>query len=93
MIGGIVINIEELSDSVRIDIVTDKYKEKHSVYLELTAAAKCIQDDDSLFFNSEYAFWSPRSCAFRDYKLSKISDSKDSATIKKNIINEKIVKD
>jgi len=83
MIGGTVINTEELSDRVRIDIITDQYKEKHSIYLELTAASKCIQDDDSLFFNSEYAFWSPKSRAFRDYKLNKISDSKDTANFTK----------
>jgi hypothetical protein len=89
MIGGTVINTEELKDSVRIDVITDQYKENHHVYLELTAAAKCIQEDDSLFFNSEYAFWSPKSRAFRDYKLNKISDSKYTKFSSKNPANAK----
>ncbi len=83
MIGGTVINTEELSDSIRIDIITDQHKEKHHVYLELIPAARCIQDDDALFFNSEYAYWSPKSRAFHDYKLNKISDSAFTKVTKK----------
>jgi hypothetical protein len=75
MTGGIVIDTEELKNKIRIDIVTDQYKEKHSVFVERTAAARCIQPDDSAFWNGNYVFWSPKFRYFHDYPLKQIGQS------------------
>ena len=47
MIGGTITNTEEIlkSNKLRLYIVTDQYKDKHSVFVELNDAVKCIQED------------------------------------------------
>jgi hypothetical protein len=81
MIGGTIIQTEEIpkSGKLRLDIVTDQYKDKHSVFVELNDAARCIQEDDSAFWHEDRdggtVFWSPKLRTFHDYPLKKIGKS------------------
>lgn len=43
-----------------------------AIYLEQTAAARCIQPEDSVYWIEGVAYWSPRSRAFRDYQLNRV---------------------
>lgn len=43
-----------------------------AIYLEQTAAARCIQPEDSVYWTEQVAYWSPRSRAFRDYQLNRV---------------------
>lgn len=43
-----------------------------AIYLEQTAAARCIQPEDSVYWIEQVAYWSPRSRAFRDYQLNRV---------------------
>jgi hypothetical protein len=75
MIGGTVVNTEEFKDKIRIDVVCDHYKDKCSVYVELTAAARCIERDSSVWWHGDFILWTPKSRAFRDYQIKKIGNS------------------
>ncbi len=45
---------------------------KCAIYVEDTAAARCVQDKDSIYWQGSQVFWSPRSRAFRDYPLKRL---------------------
>lgn len=75
MIGGTIINIEEFKDKIRLDLVDDKTKDKLSVYVELSAAAKCIQEDDSAWVQNQWVLWTPKMRYFHDYKLNKVGNT------------------
>jgi len=46
-----------------------------AIYVEQTAAARCVQPEDSVYWDMEWARWSPRSRAFRDYQLKRVGSS------------------
>lgn len=86
MVGGTIIQTEEFAkaNKLRLDIVTDQGKDKYSVFVELSAAARCVQEDDSAFWSenkndsdgsSGTVFWSPKMRYFHDYPLKKIGKS------------------
>lgn len=87
-IGGTVLDTKIIGDKVRIDIITDQYKECHSAFTELTAAAKCIQPDDSAFWNDTTIFWSPKSRCWRDYQLKRIDDVITKENSKKGVVSK-----
>ncbi len=73
--SGTVINTEQLKDKVRIDLVCDQGKDKVSVFVELTAAARCVEPFSSVSLQNEWVLWTPESRPWRDYKLKKIGES------------------
>ena len=81
MVGGTVIETinvpatDTKSARVWINCEEDKSGDQCAIYVEDTAAARCVQPKDSVWWQSEHAMWTPRSCAFRDYKLKRIGFS------------------
>jgi hypothetical protein len=75
MVGGIVINTEELKDKIRVDLVDESTKDHLSLYVELTPAARCIQDDDSMWIQNKWALWTPKTRPWRDYQLKRIGNT------------------
>lgn len=90
MKGGTVIFYKELENKIQVDFITDQYKEKGTVFLEKVSAAKCIQEDDSIFTNGEYAYWSPKGRYFRDYKLNVVSEKKSVNEVDKKKVNGRV---
>lgn len=74
MTGGIVTDTRIVSKTIEIDIVEDRGKDRHCIITPLSAAARCIEEGDSVFFNEKNLFWSPRSRCWRDYRLDKIGE-------------------
>jgi hypothetical protein len=93
MIGGTVTQTVEFKDKIRIDVVCDQGKDKLSVCVELTPAARCIERDDSIWWHSEYVLWSTKNRdLLRDYKLKKIGFSFPTPGIKKETEETRPVK-
>lgn len=77
MVGGTVvetITVEE-KGKIWINCKDDKTKENCAIYVEDCAAARCIEPEDSVWWQADKAYWSPRSRAFRDYELKRIGTS------------------
>lgn len=84
MVGGKVVETIELEDKIWInceDEKTPQWNDKNysndqcAIYVEKTAAARCIQEGDSLWWQGDHAMWTPRKRAFTDFKLKKIGSS------------------
>ncbi len=46
-----------------------------AIYIEDTAAGRCIQEKDSVWWQGEQCLWTPRNRVFRDYPLKRIGYS------------------
>ncbi len=75
MVGGTVFETITVEDKGRVWINCEDKGDKCAIYVEDTAAARCVEPGDSIWWQGEWALWSPRSCAFRDYKLKRIGES------------------
>lgn len=71
MNGGTVIDTIIKDRTIEIITVADRGKGKFSVFLNLSDACKCVEAEDSVFFDKEKTLWSPKSRCFRDYNLGK----------------------
>lgn len=81
MTGGKVVETIELEDKIWVnceDETVPQWNDKNfapkqsAIYIEKTAAGRCVQDGDTIFWEGEYALWTPRKKAFTDYKLKRV---------------------
>jgi len=84
MVGGKVVETIELEDKIWINCEDEKIpqwndknysNEQCAVYIEKTAAGRCVQEGDSIWWESDSVMWTPRKKAFKDFKLKKIGSS------------------
>lgn len=88
MIGGTVVEIIQLEDKIWLNCEEEtkpKWDDKNykvnqcGVFVEKTAASKCVQIYDSIWWQGENVMWTPNkhrdNPKLKDYKLKKIGNS------------------
>ncbi len=82
MAGGLVIETIDVPSAGKLParVWINTREDRHdgevcAIYVEQTAAARCVQPDDSVYWDMEWARWSPKSRAFRDFHLKRVGTS------------------
>lgn len=52
-----------------------EHRDHCAIYVEDSHAAQCVEVGDSLWWQGQHAFWTPRKRHFEDYKLRRIGYS------------------
>lgn len=79
-VGGVVLETIVLADKVWVNTAEPQYPKSHcAIYLERTDEARTIAEGDSLWWQGQWAFWTPRSLSgeppFSDRRIRRISGS------------------
>ncbi len=72
-VGGKVIETLVLADKVWVN--TSDHGDECAIYVERTPESRTIGEGDSVWWQGERAFWTPRNRAFRDRPLQRIGCS------------------
>lgn len=72
-VGGKVVETIVLEDRVWINTSDDG--DECAIYVERTPESRTISEGDSLWWQSGWAFWTPRNRAFEDRRLNRIGAS------------------
>lgn len=79
MIGGMI--VEAIPCFVRgeprlwVNVHDKRERQDCAVFLEYTPAARSVSEGDKLWWQGQWAMWTPRSLAFSDYKIRRIGCS------------------
>jgi hypothetical protein len=84
MIGGTVIDTQIALNDTLIEVWSDYSKTRLKVRVKPSAAAKCVQKDDSVFWSDKAVYWTPKNRYWRDFKLELVDSTMDL----KKVINE-----
>lgn len=74
-VGGKVVETIVLEDRVWVNTRDRTYGDECAIYVERTPESRAISEGDSLWWQSGWAFWTPRNGAFEDRRLNRIGFS------------------
>lgn len=74
-VGGRVVETIVLPDKVWVNTREPQSGDECAIYVERTNESRTITPGDSLWWQSGWAFWTPRNRAFSDYRLNRIGFS------------------
>lgn len=72
-VGGKVIETIVLDDKVWVNTL-DK-RDECAIYVERTPEARTIGEGDSLWWQGDWAFWTPTNRAFEDHRIKRVGFS------------------
>src|SRR4030095_14596049 len=75
MIGGIVIEIIRLEDRIWVNAKNRTYNETCAIYIECNRDSEAIRVGDSIWWQGQYAMWTPQTGEFKDRKIPRIGFS------------------
>lgn len=77
MVGGKVIETIDTGDRVWINCrgTGSERRNECAIYVERTAASRAVSVGDSIWWQSSWAFWTPKGHPFEDRKLIRIGCS------------------
>jgi hypothetical protein len=76
MVGGVVIETIVLPEKVWVNCREKPRRgRKCAIYVERTPESRSISEGDSLWWQGEWAMWTPKNHAFEDKKLRRVGFS------------------
>jgi hypothetical protein len=74
-VGGKVVETIVLDEKVWVNTKDGPYKSTTAIYVERTAESRSISEGDTVWWQGQWAFWTPANGPFEDRKLKRIGFS------------------